>query len=266
MKLSIYTFVRNGITFDYHVVDMLKHHVPLADEIIVCEGYSTDDTFERIQGISDKIQIHRMEWDRTEPISSRVKYVTQTRRLCTGDWCIMLDADEFIPEWEFERLRAFLPTAPKPILQLRYTHFYANYRVYQDTANHVMPPPRNPRIHRNLEDIEVWGDASCVRRANDPDAVDQEHLFDVHHFGEVRDAARLRQKWHEQYLENKLNKSRWVPEIAFKLLPHQWLDPDILPRLRIYDGPLMQTVRDNPDEFTRDGMKVLKYLETQAGR
>jgi hypothetical protein len=46
MLLSIYTYVKNGIHLDYHVVDMLKHHLPLADEIVVNEGFSTDGTFE----------------------------------------------------------------------------------------------------------------------------------------------------------------------------------------------------------------------------
>ena len=57
MLLSIYTFVQNGIFYDYHVVDMLKHHLALADEIIVNEGYSSDDTFEQIRDIDPKINI-----------------------------------------------------------------------------------------------------------------------------------------------------------------------------------------------------------------
>ena len=39
MKLSLYTFVRNGLRYDFHVVEMLKHHLPLVDELIVNEGY-----------------------------------------------------------------------------------------------------------------------------------------------------------------------------------------------------------------------------------
>ena len=47
MTISLYTFVRNGLELDFHVVQMLRHHLPLVDEVIVNEGYSTDDTFER---------------------------------------------------------------------------------------------------------------------------------------------------------------------------------------------------------------------------
>jgi glycosyltransferase involved in cell wall biosynthesis len=262
MKLSIYTFVRNGLYFDYHVVDMLKHHLPLADEIMVNEGYSTDGTYERIEGLDPKIKVHRRHWDRSDPKTMRSKYVAETRKLCTGDWCILLDADEFIPEWEFDRLRAYLATATRPIIRLKYTHFYANYRVCQDTSNRVMPPTYNSRIHKNRDDIEVWGDASTVRlRSQDQEAVDPDVVFDVYHFGEVRHPARLREKWHDQYLRNMRNRLKWIPAFAFSLLPHDWLDKDLLPRLRIYEGPLMQCVRMNPDEFVRDGFKVYEYLK-----
>ena len=30
MRLSLYTSVKDGLYFDYHVVEMLKHHLPLA--------------------------------------------------------------------------------------------------------------------------------------------------------------------------------------------------------------------------------------------
>jgi hypothetical protein len=43
-----------------------------------------------------------------------------------GDWCILLDCDEFIPEWEFERLRQFLASTDKDLVPVRFYHFYAN--------------------------------------------------------------------------------------------------------------------------------------------
>ena len=72
MKLSLYTFVRNGLKYDFHVVEMLKHHLPLVDELIVNEGYSTDGTFERISNIDPKIQVFRSEWGEQRSMSSPV--------------------------------------------------------------------------------------------------------------------------------------------------------------------------------------------------
>src|SRR5258708_5309651 len=98
MKLSIYTFVKDGIYYDFHVEAMLRHHLSLADEIIVNEGYSSDDTFERIRDLHPKIKVVRNHWDQSKPSSWSRRFKDQTRKLCTGDWCILLDSDEFIPE------------------------------------------------------------------------------------------------------------------------------------------------------------------------
>lgn len=61
MKISLYTFVKNGLFYDFHVEAMLRHQLPLADEIIVNEGLSTDGTYEAIRSIDPKIQVHRFE-------------------------------------------------------------------------------------------------------------------------------------------------------------------------------------------------------------
>lgn len=266
MKLSIYTFVRNGLFFDYHVVEMLKHHVPLADEIIVNEGYSTDGTYEAIKDLDAKIKVHRFHWDRSDPATWHLKFKNQARQLCSGDWCILLDCDEFIPEWEFDRLRSHLERTEASILRVRYTHFYANYRVYQHNEEREMPPHFGWRIHRNLPDIQVIGDGSDVRSvAGARFEHDSHNAFECHHFGEVRHASRLRQKWHVQARQHAKNaRWSWVPSFLFDVLPHRWLDSDILPRLHIYDGPLMRCVRDNPKEFVRDGLKVYKFLQSQG--
>ena len=127
MRISLYTGVKDGLFYDFHVEAMLRHHLPLADQIVVNEGFSTDGTFEAISRIDSKIQIHRFEWDRSDPNAWHRQFKNQARQLCTGDWCILLDCDEFIPEWEFARLRSFLETTDKPIVPVRFVHFYGNY-------------------------------------------------------------------------------------------------------------------------------------------
>ena len=269
MRLSIYTFVRNGLYFDFHVEAMLRHHAPLVDEIIVDEGLSTDGTYEAIKDIDPKIKIHRNEWDRSDSKTWYIKFKNRARQNCTGDWCILLDCDEFIPEWEIARLRALLETTPHDILALRMVHFYGNYRVYQARTDREFPPRFKNAVHRNLPEIEVWGDGSDVRKVGQPLAPSEEiAVIDVHHFGEVRHAARLREKWREQtryYKDGKLRKSL-LPGFLFDLMPHRWADPEILPHLHKYDGPFIQAVRDNPAEFVRDKFALLRALEARNSR
>jgi len=270
MKLSLYTGVKDGLFYDFHVEAMLRHHVPFVDEIIVNEGFSTDGTFEAISRIDPKIQVHRYEWDRSDPTAWHRQFKNQARQLCTGDWCILLDCDEFIPEWEFERLRQRLQTTDQTIVPVRFVHFYANYRVYMERLPTIIPE-LGLRIHRNLPDIEVWGDGANVRRIghqDDPAFSSRDDAFEVHHFGSVREPARLRQKWRTQARQHNEQKPRWdkLPGFVFDMFPHRWDDPDCLRDLAIYEGRHMQTVLDDPDEFTRDDFQVYNLLKHQAAR
>jgi glycosyltransferase involved in cell wall biosynthesis len=263
VKLSVYTAVKDGLRYDFHVVAMLRHHLPLADEIIVNEGYSSDGTFEAISAIDPKIRVHRFHWDRSDPNGWHRAFKNQARELCTGDWCILLDCDEFIPEWEFARLRAFLESTDRTIARVHFLHFYGNYRVYMAKPREITPDIGD-RIHRNLPEIEVWGDGANVhvRGRHDDPALVADETFDVHHFGSVRHAARLRQKWRTQAKQHNAARPRWdrTPGFLFDLFPHRWDDRDLLEYLAIYEGPFIQAVREDPDEFTRDGFRLLRLL------
>jgi len=264
MKISIYTGVKNGLFYDFHVVAMLRQHLPLADEIIVNEGFSTDGTFEAIRDIDPKIQVHRFDWSRSNPDTWHRDFKNDARKLCSGDWCILLDCDEFIPEWEFDRLRSFLETTNATIAPVRFVHFYGNYRVYLERLPSIVPLT-GLRIHRNLPDIEVWGDGANVRRrGREADAaIVADETFDVHHFGSVRRAARLRQKWSTQARQHDSRNPRWnrIPGFVFDMFPHRWDDADFLDNLAVYDGPYIKEVRENPDEFTRDDLWLYEHLK-----
>jgi len=263
MKISIYTFVKEGLYMDFHVVEMLKHHLDFADEIIVNEGYSTDGTYEAIKDLHEKIHISRNQWDQSDPKAWHANFKDHTRKLCTGDWCILLDCDEFIPEWEFEKIRAYVSQAPQSIavVPLKLVHFYGNYKVYNPKPAELGWPVQCNRIHRNLENIEVWGDGCNVRIKDSQDrSYIEETPFECHHFGFVRNAARLRQKWRRQAKEVYADKPRWdkTPGLLFDMFPHQWDDEDFLSMMELYEGPLIKAVKENPSEFVRDNFLVHK--------
>jgi glycosyltransferase involved in cell wall biosynthesis len=268
MRLSIYTSIRNGIYYDFHCEAMLRHHLPLADEIIVNEGYSTDGTYECISRIDPKIKVFRSVWDRSDPATWHIKFKNRSRRECSGEWCILLDSDEFIPEWEFDRLRRLIEHTEEQILPIRFVHFYGNYRVYKARNSKIMHTPVfGMRIHRNHADITVWGDGANVKSQQGPTGpADYSQAIECHHFGEVRKPARLRQKWRTQARQHNSRRPRWdwVPGVVFDLLPHAWEDPDFLADLEVYDGKLIQAVRDDPAEFVRDKMWLFEQLSRRV--
>jgi glycosyltransferase involved in cell wall biosynthesis len=269
MRISLYTCIRDGLYLDFHAVSMLRHHLPLADEIIVHEGYSSDATYEAIRDLDPKIQVFRSKWPTTPGVCWYIGFKEPALRRCTGDWVIMLDGDEFIPEWEFDRLRGYLQSTPHHIVELDFMNFYGNYKVYHTDPGRISWPTTKCAIHRNISEIELWGDGSNVRirGSNDRSAIAPES-FALHHFGCVRNPARLRQKWNHQrrvhFVERP--KDHHIPGFLFDLMPHKWNDPQFLDGLAIYEGPYIRAVREDPDEFVRDNFEMYHLLRANAER
>ena len=64
MKVSAYTFVRNGVMLGYPFEESIKSALPLVDEYIVVVGQSEDDTLERVKAIdSHKIKVIETTWN-----------------------------------------------------------------------------------------------------------------------------------------------------------------------------------------------------------
>jgi hypothetical protein len=262
MRISIYTCVRNGLFLDYHIVEMLRHHLPLADEIVVNDGFSTDGTYEKITKIDPKIKVFRSQWGAPVGQEWFAQFKEETRKRCTGDWCILLDPDEFVPEWEFDNLRRLLEDTNKHIVKLNWIHFYGNYRVYNANPSSHRWAEYKYQVHRNLKEMHVWGDGSNVRyNGHKYDDVLAEKAFLCHHFGVVRHPARLRQKFRfvGQAFTGKRSLLK-IPSFVFDLFPYNWLDKDFIDDLAIYQGPYVKAVLENPGEFVRDGFKLHDYL------
>ena len=72
MKVTGFSFIRNGVKFDFPIVEAIKSILPICDEFVVAVGKSEDDTLGLIQSIgSPKIKIIETVWDeslRPEPV------------------------------------------------------------------------------------------------------------------------------------------------------------------------------------------------------
>ncbi len=269
MKISIYTALRDCIRHDYPYLQVLKHHLPLADEIVVNEGYSTDGTYESLSGLDPKIKVFRQKWNPEEGEHWWIHFKDAARRRCTGDWCILLDADEFIPEWEFDAIRAHLQATSETLVATKFMNFYGSYRVYHSDPGKSHWVTNKMMIHRNLpDDIELWGDAANVRLKGKPFSFGtEEPRFTVHHFGGVRHPGRLRQIW---WLQGCFRTNRSVrirpPQWVFDLFPMKWVDAEFMKYMKVYDGPFVQAVRDNPRRFCRDDYELLRAIEAQTSQ
>jgi glycosyltransferase involved in cell wall biosynthesis len=153
MKVSGFTFLRNGVILGYPFIESIKSLLPVCDEVIVAVGVSDDNTLELVKQIADpKIRIIETTWN--EKMSDRGYTYAQQKMIaqfnCSGDWAFYLEGDEIIHENDVPLIKSqmlrYLSDSKVEALVFDYYHFYG-------TPNHIAVSPRwyrqAPRIIRN---------------------------------------------------------------------------------------------------------------------
>lgn len=155
--LSLCMIVKNEAFF---LRDCLRQAAPHVDEIIVVDTGSTDDTRAIAAEFTDKL--FDFEW-RDHFADARNFSLSQA----TGDWIIVLDADEVIAPEDWARLRELTCRSEKDAYLL-IQHNYSvepqdkNWRPVQQRTKytrHYIGYKPNPitRLFRNSEDIRYAG-------------------------------------------------------------------------------------------------------------
>lgn len=167
MKVSGFTFIRNGCSLGYPFIPAIQSLLPLCDEIIVNVPRSTDDTLASVQKLDDpRIQVLETEWDdnaRTGGLALS-HHTNLALAQCTGDWCVYIQGDEVLHEDTASLMRqAMEKELHNPVVQgfvVDYTHFYGSYRTqtvgfgwYQQEVRVIRRDPR----------IRSWSDAQGFR-------------------------------------------------------------------------------------------------------
>jgi hypothetical protein len=163
MKISGFTFLRNGQKLGYPFVASIRSILPLVDEFVIALGPCEDDTEKMLREIGDpKIRIIPTLWnERIQPDYSVKGFVYGQQKSialfnCTGDWAFYLEGDEVVHEDDLPKIRAamekYLDDPRVEALAFDYLHFYGN-------ANTIAWSPgwyrSEVRIIRNT--IPAWG-------------------------------------------------------------------------------------------------------------
>ncbi|MGH7977506.1 MAG: glycosyltransferase, partial [Limisphaerales bacterium] len=104
MKVSGFTFLRNGQKLGYPFVESIRSVLPMVDEFIIALGPCEDDTEKMLRDIGDpKIRIIPTQWNEhiNPAIIKGFVYGQQTSLAlfnCTGDWAFYLQGDEVVHE------------------------------------------------------------------------------------------------------------------------------------------------------------------------
>lgn len=191
MKISGFSFCRNGQKLYYPVAESIRSILPICDEFVIAigKGDAEDHTREIVESIGDpRIRIIDTEWTDRERLMGWV-HSQQTNvalRECTGDWCFYVQSDEVVHEKDLPVIRnrcEQLQDDPRVEgLLFRYLHFWGDYdHVHRNHAWY----PREIRMVRNHIGIESFRSAQSFRRKGEKlrvAAVDA----DIYHYGWVR--------------------------------------------------------------------------------
>ena len=141
MKVSAFTFIRNGQILGYPFLQSIKSILPIVDEFVVNVGESEDDTLDMIRSIKDKkIRIIQSKWN--DEMNDRGYVYGQQKMIaqfnCTGDWAFYIEGDEVYHEDDLEQIsqsmELHLNDSNVEALIFDFNHFYGN-------ANSVLSSP-----------------------------------------------------------------------------------------------------------------------------
>lgn len=172
--ISGFSFVRNGMRFDFPLRESLASLLAVCDEVVVAVGASDDGTLDVVRSLDDgRLRIVETVWDDGLREGGRVLAQQTDIALaeCRGDWCVYLQADEVLHEDDHDRLRAAIARARDDerveALLMRYLHFYGSYD-YVGVGRQWYR--QEIRAIRNTGRVVSWGDAQGFRRRDDDGA------------------------------------------------------------------------------------------------
>jgi hypothetical protein len=205
MKVSAFTFLRNGQKFGYPFVESIRSVLPLVDEFVIALGPCDDDTEKMLREIGDaKIKIINTQWNERIRNDYSIKGFVYGQQKsialfnCTGDWAFYLEGDEVIHENDLQKIRAamekHLDDPRVEAIAFDYLHFYGNANTYAWSPRWYRS---EVRILRNT--IPAWGPKGLFfivldtqKHGRYPRAVHSGAT--IYHYGWVRSEAQMKLK------------------------------------------------------------------------
>ena len=124
--------LKNALKSGYPFVESIAACLPMCDEFVVSEGYSTDGTFEIIEKISKlnkKIKIYRQHWPTDKKYSIIGEVTNSIRTKCSYDYIFSIQANEIVHEESAMLIKKLPEICPKVnTFSLPFIHFVKNFK------------------------------------------------------------------------------------------------------------------------------------------
>ncbi|MBT4952417.1 MAG: glycosyltransferase [Pelagibacteraceae bacterium] len=140
MKVSAFTFIKNGQILGYPFLQSIQSILPIVDEFVINVGASEDETLDMIRSIQDKkIRIIQSKWNNGMHnrgyVYGQQKMIAQFN--CTGDWAFYIEGDEVYHEKDLEKIHksmeVHLNDSKVEALVFDFKHFYGNANTILDS-------------------------------------------------------------------------------------------------------------------------------------
>jgi len=162
MKISGFSYVRNGFDYGVPFLEAYQSILPICDEFIVTVGEGNDGTREAIQKLNDpKIRIIDTVWDMSLRANGKI-FAQQTNMALdaiTGDWAFHIQADEVIHENDIYKIKEAVErnNNDKRVegFILPFIHFWGGY-------DHIRT---SRRVHKN--EVRLFRNGLGVRSYRD---------------------------------------------------------------------------------------------------
>ena len=215
MKVSGFTFIKNGEMLGYPFIESIKSILPIVDEFVINIGESEDNTLELIEEINDpKIRIIQSKWN--DKMKDRGYVYGQQKMIaqfnCTGDWAFYLEGDEVVHEDDLPKIKAamekHLLDDEVEALIFDYYHFYGNANTYLWSPGWYRKAPRiiKNTIRTYAPDGLFWLVLDKNKIGRYPKAAHTN--ASMYHYGWVRseDQMNLKSEKVQQYWNKKHEK------------------------------------------------------------
>lgn len=109
--ISVCFVIKNGVTNGYPFWESLESCLPIADEIVISEGFSIDNTLEVVKKFQSlhpgKVKIFNCDWKKFSTGSGEViaGVSMEAIKKCTRQWVYYLQADEIIHKDNYQPIR-----------------------------------------------------------------------------------------------------------------------------------------------------------------
>ena len=140
MKVSAFTFIKNGQILGYPFIQSIQSVLPIVDEFVVNVGESEDNTLALIESINNsKIRIIKSKWN--DQMKDKGYVYGQQKMIahfnCCFDWAFYVEGDEIYHENDLNKIKSAMEVniADKNVeaLALNFLHFYGNANSYLDS-------------------------------------------------------------------------------------------------------------------------------------